>query len=138
MRLVTGLFILKALSGFLLVTNAYNHTSGNFKSSRVDPVTVGVSSQKLPRWRGTAESFTYKEVPIPLPQVPEGMLSFLGNITSLEYGTSGIPFTTSGAYGGVKDLNVANFPTILTSAPSDLRPWSSTGKLLWDFGMFHF
>jgi len=64
------------------------------------------------------------------------MLPFVGNVSSAEYGASGIPFTTSGAYGAVKDLNVASLPTVLTAAPSDLRPWSATGKLQWNFGMF--
>lgn len=134
MRVSATLFPLLVLSFVLPRAMGYNYTAG--QNLGVRTLSAGVSSYTLPPWRGTAESFSGKEMPIPLPQVPEGMLPFLANVSSAEYGSSGIPFTTSGAYGAVKDLNLANLPTVLTSAPSDLRPWSATGKLAWDFGMF--
>lgn len=134
MRLATALCVLVALVPPLSLAEAYNSTDDSRQGTQIG--TSRVSSYTLPRWRGTAESFSGKDVPIPLPEVPEGALSFLSNFTTAEYGSSGVPFTTSGAYGSIKDLNSANLPTVLTSAPSDLRPWSATGKLSWDFGMF--
>ena len=125
-------FLLVVLS-FVLVPNTMGY---NYTGERELEIRSGVSSYTLPRWRGTAETFSGKEMPIPLPEVPEGMLPFLSNVSSAEYGASGVPFTTSGAYGAVKDVSLANLPTVYTVAPSDLRPWSATGKLEWDFGMF--
>lgn len=87
------------------------------------------------RWKSPDHTKTDTQ-PFPLPGVPlqyfTDQLNL--NISSFQYGTAQVPYTTAGAYGSKKQLDVAGFQTVSVSSPSDLRPWSAVGKLIWDSG----
>ena len=68
------------------------------------------------------------------PTVPGSLSGRLGNQTSRQYGTGGIPFTTSGAYSELQDFSQSGDPIILQKEPTNLIPWSATGKLVLSSG----
>lgn len=70
----------------------------------------------------------------PTPTVPGELSARLGNETSRQYGTGGIPFTTSGAYSELQDFSQTGDPIVLKQEPSNLIPWSATGKLVLSSG----
>lgn len=70
----------------------------------------------------------------PTPTVPASTSGSLGNETSRQYGTGGIPFTTSGAYSELQDFSQSGDPIILQQEPTNLIPWSATGKLMLSSG----
>ena len=82
-----------------------------------------LQTEEFPRGRySIVDSEAY-----PTPTVP-------GNETSRQYGTGGIPFTTSGAYSELQDFSQAGDPVILQQEPTNLIPWSATGKLMLSSG----
>lgn len=103
-------------------------------------LSADVSSCSISTQRISPDHVQTPTQPIPLPEVPlQYFLDLSGqNISSFQYGTAQVPYTTAGAYGSKKDLDVTGFPTVSVSPPSDLRPWSAVGKLVWDFGTSKF
>lgn len=71
----------------------------------------------------------------PTPTVTENLSS--KNETTRQYGTGGIPFTTSGAYSEIQDFSQSGDPIIVLQEPTNLLPWSATGKLVLSSGTTH-